>query len=97
MLQEWIGREEKAHDEVTAPAVRRFAALLDLPPDAYRRGTAIPGPWYVVLFGPEARQSTLASTAIPRRDSSSRPSPLPRRMFAGRRVWFTRRSSSATR
>jgi hypothetical protein len=54
MLAEWIGREERAHDEVTAPAVRRFAALLDLSPDDYRRGTTIPGPWYVVLFGPEA-------------------------------------------
>lgn len=88
MLEEWIGREEKAHDEVTLPAVRRFAALLDLPPDAYRRGTAIPGPWYVVLFGSEARQSTLGPDGHPAKGQFLPPVPLPRRMFAGRRVWF---------
>jgi 3-methylfumaryl-CoA hydratase len=88
MLEEWIGREEKAHDEVTAPAVRRLAALLDLSPDPYRRGTAIPGPWYVVLFGPEARQSTLGPDGHPAKGQFLPPVPLPRRMFAGRRVSF---------
>ena len=88
MLEEWIGREERAHDEVTAPAVRRFAALLDLSPDDYRRGTAIPGPWYVVLFGPEARQSTLGPDGHPAKGQFLPPVPLPRRMFAGRRAWF---------
>jgi 3-methylfumaryl-CoA hydratase len=88
MLEDWIGREERAYDEVTAPAVRRFAALLDLPPDAYRRGTAIPGPWYVVLFGPEARQSTLGPDGHPAKGQFLPPVPLPRRMFAGRRVSF---------
>jgi 3-methylfumaryl-CoA hydratase len=88
VLQEWIGREETAHDEVTAPAVRRLAALLDLAPDPYRRGTAIPGPWYVVLFGPEARQSTLGPDGHPAKGQFLPPVPLPRRMFAGRRVWF---------
>jgi 3-methylfumaryl-CoA hydratase len=88
MLEEWIGREEEAHDEVTAPAVRRFAALLDLSPDPYRRGTAIPGPWYVVLFGPEARQSTLGPDGHPAKGQFLPPVPLPRRMFAGRRVSF---------
>jgi 3-methylfumaryl-CoA hydratase len=88
MLEEWIGREENAHDEVTAPAVRRFAALLDLSPDEYRRGTTIPGPWYVVLFGPEARQSSLGPDGHPAKGQFLPPVPLPRRMFAGRRVWF---------
>jgi len=88
MLEEWIGREEKTHDEVTAPAVRRFAALLDLSPDDYRRGTTIPGPWYVVLFGPEARQSSLGPDGHPAKGQFLPPVPLPRRMFAGRRVWF---------
>lgn len=88
MLEEWIGREERTADEVTLPAVRRFAALLDLAPDAYRRGTAIPGPWYVVLFGPEPRQSTLGPDGHPAKGQFLPPVPLPRRMFAGRRVSF---------
>jgi 3-methylfumaryl-CoA hydratase len=88
VLRDWIGREEETHDEVTAPAVRRFAALLDLSPDDYRRGTTIPGPWYVVLFGPEARQSALGPDGHPAKGQFLPPVPLPRRMFAGRRVWF---------
>ena len=88
MLEEWIGRQEEARDEVTAPAVRRLAALLDLPPDDWRRGRAMPGPWYVVLFGPETRQSALGPDGHPAKGQFLPPVPLPRRMFAGRRVWF---------
>ena len=88
MLQEWVGRQEQAHDEVTAPAVRRLAALLDLPPAGWRRGQPIPGPWYVVLFGSEARQSTLGPDGHPAKGQFLPPVPLPRRMFAGRRVSF---------
>jgi len=88
MLEEWIGREERADDEVALPAVRRLAALLDRSPDAYRRGAEIPGGWYVVLFGAEARQSQLAPDGHPAKGQFLPPVPLPRRMFAGRRVWF---------
>jgi 3-methylfumaryl-CoA hydratase len=88
MLEEWIGRQEEAHDEVTLPAVRRLAALLDLPPEDYRRGQPIPGGWYVVLFGAEARQSTLGPDGHPAKGQFLPPVPLPRRMFAGRRVSF---------
>jgi len=88
MLEEWIGRQEESHDEVTLPAVRRLAALLDLPPEDYRRGQAIPGGWYVILFGAEARQSTLGPDGHPAKGQFLPPVPLPRRMFAGRRVEF---------
>jgi 3-methylfumaryl-CoA hydratase len=88
MLEEWIGRQEEAHDEVTLPAVRRLAALLDVDPDDYRRGQPIPGGWYVVLFGAEARQSTLGPDGHPAKGQFLPPVPLPRRMFAGRRVEF---------
>jgi len=88
MLEEWIGRQEEARDEVTLPAVRRLAALLDLDPDACRRGQPIPGGWYVVLFGEDARQSTLGPDGHPTKGQFLPPVPLPRRMFAGRRVRF---------
>jgi 3-methylfumaryl-CoA hydratase len=88
MLQEWVGRQEQAHDELTLPAVRRLAALLDLTPDDYRRGQPIPGGWYVVLFGGEARQSMLGPDGHPAKGQFLPPVLLPRRMFAGRRVWF---------
>ncbi|HKW36444.1 MAG TPA: MaoC family dehydratase N-terminal domain-containing protein [Burkholderiales bacterium] len=88
MLQEWIGRQEHSEDEVTLAAVRRLAALLDRSPDEYRRGAPIPGGWYVVLFTPEARQSELGPDGHPRKGQFLPPVPFPRRMFAGRRVWF---------
>ena len=37
-----------------------MAATLDQDPDAYSRGSEIPESWYVILFGPFARQSALA-------------------------------------
>jgi 3-methylfumaryl-CoA hydratase len=88
MLREWVGREERSEDEITLPAVRRLAALLDRDPDAYRRGQPIPDGWYAVLFGAEARQSALGPDGHPAKGQFLPPVPLPRRMFAGRRVWF---------
>lgn len=51
-LQAWIGRSEKAEDEVTLPSARRMAALLDVPSFERKRGDALPGGWYVLLFAP---------------------------------------------
>ena len=65
MLEEWIGSQEEGHDEVTLPATRCLAASLGLSPGGYRRGQPIPGGWYVVLFGAEARQAALGPDRSP--------------------------------
>ena len=88
MLQEWIGRQQEARDEITGSAAQRMAALLDLPFRQYERGDAVPTGWYVILFAPLARQSELGPDGHPRKGQFLPPIPLPRRMFAGRRVWF---------
>src|SRR6266478_10187437 len=87
-LQEWIGRQQQASDEVSLAAIKRLAALLDVPLRPYRRGDAIPRGWYVVLFTPEERQSLLGPDGHPHKGQFIPPVPLPRRMFAGRRVGF---------
>jgi 3-methylfumaryl-CoA hydratase len=88
MLQEWIGRQQEASDEVSLAAIKRLAALLDVPPRPYKRGDTIPKGWYVVLFTPEERQSLLGPDGHPEKGLFIPPVALPRRMFAGRRVGF---------
>src|SRR5438093_129884 len=87
-LHEWIGRQQQASDEVSLAAIKRLAALLDVPLRPYRRGDAIPKGWYVVLFTPEDRRSLLGPDGHPHKGQFIPPVPLPRRMFAGRRVEF---------
>ena len=90
MLNEWIGKQERADDEVTLPAVRRLAALLDSPRE-FRRGDAVPGGWYCILFNPTTGQSGLGADGHPAKGQFLPPVPLARRMFAGRRISFHER------
>ena len=87
-LREWIGRQQRASDEVSLAAIKHLAALLDVPPRTYRRGDPVPRAWYVVLFTPEERQSLLGPDGHPEKGQFIPPIALPRRMFAGRRAWF---------
>jgi 3-methylfumaryl-CoA hydratase len=87
-LQDWIGRQQQASDEVSLAAIKRLAALLDAPPKSYKRGDPIPRGWYIVLFTPEERQSLLGPDGHPEKGQFIPPVALPRRMFAGRRAWF---------
>lgn len=88
-LQAWIGREEVAEDEASLVLLRRLAALLDLDPGAIRRGAPMPEGWHVALFGPLARQSRLGPDGHAALGEFLPPVPLPRRMLAGRRTWFS--------
>ncbi|MBU8540365.1 FAS1-like dehydratase domain-containing protein [Falsiroseomonas tokyonensis] len=84
----WIGRQEVLEDEVALPIIRRMAALLDQDPLAYRRGDALPEGWHSVFFAPIARQSQLGPDGHPKKGDFLPPVPLPRRMFAGRRLRY---------
>jgi 3-methylfumaryl-CoA hydratase len=87
-LQKWLGRQRKDEDELALNSVRRLAAMLDLDADAFRRGDPLPESWYAILFGPVARQSTLAPDGHPATGDFLPPLHNTRRMFAGRRVRF---------
>ena len=87
MLNEWIGRQERAEDEVALSAVRRLAALLDSPAQ-FRRNDVLPAAWYIMLFGATTPQSGLGPDGHPAKGQFLPPIALPRRMFAGRRVSF---------
>jgi 3-methylfumaryl-CoA hydratase len=87
-LAGWIGRSQTQDDEITRPALRRIAALLDMDDPGFAPGTPIPPHWYAMFFPEIARQSHLGDDGHPRRGDFLPPVPLPRRMFAGRRVRF---------
>ncbi len=83
----WIGRTQTVEDEITRPALRRIAALLDRD-DAFAPGADLPPHWYAMFFPDVAPQSQIGADGHPRRGDFLPPVPLPRRMFAGRRVRF---------
>jgi 3-methylfumaryl-CoA hydratase len=87
-IKDWVGRTRKEEDEVTLGAVRRMAATLDQDPSAYHRGSEMPESWYAILFGPTAREATLARDGHPITRDFLPPLPNARRMFGGRRVRF---------
>jgi 3-methylfumaryl-CoA hydratase len=86
--KDWIGRTERATDQMTRQAALRTAALLDLPSDDLTDGAALPQGWYALLFGALAPQSEIGPDGHPRKGDFLPPVSLPRRMFAGRRVAF---------
>ncbi len=84
----WIGRSREQEDEITRPALRRIAAMLDIADADFPNRAALPPHWYAMFFPEIARQSELGCDGHPRRGDFLPPVPLPRRMFAGRRVRF---------
>ena len=86
-LQAWIGRTIEQEDEITRPALRRIAAMLDLD-RKFPMGEPIPPHWYAMFFPEIAPQSQIGEDGHPRRGDFLPPVALPRRMFAGRRMRF---------
>ncbi len=86
-LEDWIGRSRTHEDEITRPALRRIASMLDRS-DVFAPGDPIPAHWYAMFFPEIARQSQLGPDGHPARGDFLPPVALPRRMFAGRRVRF---------
>jgi len=87
-LKEWIGRRESSLDHVTIPLVHRLAATLDRDDPMPKTGDVLPYGWHLMLFPRVARHSQLGADGHPARGDFLPAVPLPRRMFAGRRVAF---------
>jgi 3-methylfumaryl-CoA hydratase len=87
-LTQWVGRTESDLDYVTVPAVHRLAATLDLDRPMPKTGDALPIGWHSILFPRVVRQSQIGKDGHPERGDFLPPVPLPRRMFAGKRVTY---------
>lgn len=87
-LTEWVGRTESDLDYVTVPAVHRLAATLDLDQPMPKMGDPLPIGWHSILFPRVVRQSQVGKDGHPERGDFLPPVPLPRRMFAGKRVTY---------
>ncbi|MBI3936317.1 MAG: MaoC family dehydratase N-terminal domain-containing protein [Betaproteobacteria bacterium] len=85
-LKEWIGRRETDVDYVTIPAVHRLAATLDRDDPMPKAGDPLPIGWHSILFPRVVRHSQLGADGHPKRGDFLPPVPLPRRMFAGKRI-----------
>ena len=87
-LKQWIGRTETDVDYVTIPAVHRLAATLDREEPMPKIGDPLPIGWHSLLFPRVVRQSQIGADGHPKRGDFLPPVPLPRRMFAGKRITF---------
>jgi 3-methylfumaryl-CoA hydratase len=87
-LQEWVGRTETRHDEVTPWPIAALSATLDRDDPQPRAGDAVPPLWHWLYFLPVDRQSELGRDGHPQRGGFLPPVDLPRRMWAGGRLEF---------
>lgn len=87
-LKEWIGQKETDVDYVTIPSVHRLAATLDRDDAMPKFGEPLPPGWHSILFPRVVRHSQVGKDGHPERGDFLPPVPLPRRMFAGRRITF---------
>lgn len=86
----WIGRQKQERDILALATVRRMAAALDRDAGDFSVGGELPAGWHSVLFSPLAATRDLDVDGHPRRGDFLPPIPLPRRLFAGRRLKFLR-------
>jgi 3-methylfumaryl-CoA hydratase len=84
-LTSWIGRSKELTDEIAPNQARRAMALLGLPGEP---PALLPPHWASLYFPEIAPQGELGDDGHPRKGDFLPPVPLPRRMFAGRRVRF---------
>jgi 3-methylfumaryl-CoA hydratase len=89
LLQQWVGKTETVGARVNAVTANALAATLDRP-DRFDAGAALPPLWHWTYFWTAAPQAELGPDGHPQRGGFLPPVPLPRRMWAGGRLTFTR-------
>jgi len=87
-LASWIGRQERAEDDIAATPIAAYAALLDREPVRPAAGHAIPLLTHWFYFLPLHRESTLGADGHAERGGFLPPVDLPRRMWAASRFRF---------
>jgi 3-methylfumaryl-CoA hydratase len=89
LLQQWVGKTETVGARVNAVTANALAATLDRP-DRFDTGAGLPPLWHWAYFWHAAPQSELGPDGHPQRGGFLPPVPLPRRMWAGGRLTFSR-------
>ena len=89
LLQQWVGKTETVSARVNAVTANALAATLDRP-DRFDTGAGLPPLWHWAYFWHAAPQSELGPDGHPQRGGFLPPVPLPRRMWAGGRLTFSR-------
>ncbi len=85
----WVGRTEESIDRITGTPIRLMRAILDADePEALP--SHLPPLWHWLYFLSGERQSNMGHDGHPRRGGFLPPVTLPRRMWAGGRLWFQR-------
>lgn len=86
----WIGRKRHAEDVVTKWPMQAMGATLDTGDPEPREGDPLPPMWHWMYFLEAAPASKIGPDGHPERGDFLPPLPLPRRMYAGSRLTFTR-------
>jgi 3-methylfumaryl-CoA hydratase len=89
-LSDWVGRSQRHDDVATAGPASILAATLDRDDAAYREGDALPPAWHWLYFHEAVKLADTGVDGHPATGSFLPPVPLPRRMWAGNRMTFTR-------
>lgn len=89
-LKQWIGKVDKQSDWVSVTPLRALAATLDRDDPIPEPGHMVPPCWQWLYFLPLHLHSEIGPDGHPRRGGFLPPVPLPRRMWAGSRLTFTR-------
>jgi 3-methylfumaryl-CoA hydratase len=89
-LKQWIGRTESLADWVTPGRLQALAATLDREERTPEPGDAVSPCWHWLYFLPVVRQSEIGPDGHPHRGGFLPPVPLPRRMWAGSRIEWTK-------
>jgi len=87
-LQAWIGRTETRSDQIVPVPVAALSATLDRDDSYPSAGDALPPLWHWLYFLPLHKQSEIGPDGHARRGGFLPPVALPRRMWAGGRLWF---------
>ncbi len=87
-LQDWVGRQEVCHADITATQALSMAVILDWGNTTQPLGQILPAPWHWLYFLPTPKSSELDVDGHARRGGFLPPVPLPRRMWAGSRIKF---------
>lgn len=86
----WVGRTQVAEDGLDPARARALHAALDLPGPLPEAGDPLPALWHWLYFWRIAPAADLGPDGHPERGGFLPPIPLPRRMWAGSRLTFSR-------